>query len=324
MTRIDADMAYMELFDPGALAKLGRLELIARQVVEGFISGRHKSPFKGFSVEFAEHREYVPGDDIGDIDWRVYGRTDRYYIKEYEEETNLRSYLLVDASGSMRYTPNGAARGRRRWGRRRDGVAGPAISKFRYAQFVAASLAYLMLRQQDAVGMVTFDTQTRRYIPPRSRANHLKVLAEELHRTECDGETSLGAIFHDLAERIRRRGLIIIISDCFDDLDSLVQGLHHFRHRKHEVIVLHTMADDEMTFPFRQWTLFRDLEIGDRRVMLDPLSVRDAYLERVSEFLRELQHRCGQLEIDYVPLNTGEPFDLALSRYLAFRAARAR
>jgi uncharacterized protein (DUF58 family) len=294
--------SYLSLIDPQALARIGRLELIARTVVEGFISGRHRSPYKGFSVEFAEHREYTRGDDLRDLDWRVYARTDRYYVKQYEEETNLRAYLLLDASGSMAY-------------------AGESVSKFDYARFVAATLSHLMLHQQDAVGLVTFDTAIRRYVPPRSKPSHLHVLLEELERTESGGETSLSMIMHHVAERIRRRGLVILISDCFDSIETLVSGLHHFRHRRHEVIVLHVMAREELTFPFRQWSQFRFLENPSVRLLLDPASVRDEYLRQLSTFLQELKRRCGDMEIDYVQLDTSRPYDEALVKYLAFRTA---
>ncbi|MBN1344883.1 MAG: DUF58 domain-containing protein [Phycisphaerae bacterium] len=294
--------SYYQLIDPKVLVKLGRLELIARQVVEGFISGKHRSPFKGFSVEFAEHREYTPGDDLRDLDWRVYARSDRYYVKQYEEETNLRAYLLVDSSGSMKYAGNG-------------------VSKHRYAQCVAATLAHLMLHQQDAVGLVTFDNAMRRHIPPRSRPSHLRVLLEEMEATQPGGETSLANVLHHVAERIRRRGLVILISDCFDDVDALTSGLHHFRHRKHEVILLHVMAREELKFPFRSWSQFRCLESPSSRVMLDPASLRDEYLRHVTAFLTELKRRCGEMEIDYVQLDTSRPYEDALVRYLAFRAA---
>ncbi len=297
--------SYFELIKPESLAKLGRLELIARQVVEGFISGKHKSPFKGFSVEFAEHREYTPGDDLRDLDWRVFARSDRYTIKQYEEETNLRATILLDASGSMAY-------------------ADSTVSKLRYAQFVAATLAHLMLHQQDAVGLVTFDAEMRRYIPPRSKPSHLRVLLEEMESTEPGGETSLSSVLHYVADRIRRRGLVVLISDCFDDVDALISGLHHFRHRKHEVVLMQVMAPEELTFPFRRWSQFRCLEAPSTRLMLDPASVRDAYLRRVGAFLTDLKRRCGEMEIDYVQLNTAEPYDDALVRYLAFRAALVR
>jgi len=217
---------YMRLLDPDALAKIHRLELIARGLVEGFVSGRHRSPYKGFSVEFAEHRQYVPGDDLRDLDWRVYGKCDRYYIKQYIEETNLRSVILLDASGSMRYTGRQAAQhdGRR-------------LSKFEYGQFLAASLAHLMINQQDAVGLVTFDTKIRRYIPSRSRVTHLRVILDELVSTEPGEESALAPVFHDIAERAHRRGLIVVISDLFDDPREILNALHHFRYRKHEVLL---------------------------------------------------------------------------------------
>jgi uncharacterized protein (DUF58 family) len=303
----------MELLDPDALGRIHRLELIARGVVEGFVSGRHKSPYKGFSVEFAEHREYVPGDNIRDLDWRVYGRSDRYYIKQYVEETNLRGVILLDASGSMRYTG--------RLGARHNGRA---LSKFRYGQFLAASLAHLMIHQQDAAGLVTFDTAIRRYIPPRSRVSHLRVMLEELADTACGGETSVAGIFHDVAERVRRRGLIIIISDLFDDVKQVLEALHHFRYRRHEVLLLHVMAEEELTFPFDRWSQFRNLELPGHRVQLDPLALKSEYLARVREFIRRLEIGCGQMDVDYVQLSTRNSFDLALAHYLAQRMARAR
>ena len=298
----------MRLLDGQALAKLHKLELIARGVVEGFVSGRHRSPYKGFSVEFAEHRAYAPGDDLRDLDWRVYGKSDRYYVKQYIEETNLRAVLLLDASGSMAFAGARAAR--------RDGAP---LSKFAYAQLLAASLAHLMIHQQDAAGLVTFDTKVRRYIPPRSRVSHLKALLEELAATRPGQETNLAAIFHDIAERAHRRSLIIIISDLFDDVEELLNALHHFRYRKHEVLVLHVMAEEELSFPFEQWSSFRDLEVAGRRVQLDPRTVRAAYLDQVHRFVRRLELGCGQMGIDYVPMSTAQDFDVALAHYLAGR-----
>ena len=304
---------YMRLLDPEALAKIHRLELLARGVVEGFVSGRHKSPYKGFSVEFAEHRQYVPGDDIRDLDWRVYGKCDRYYIKQYIEETNLRSVILLDASGSMRYVGREAAR-----------HDGRPLSKFEYGQFLAASLAHLMIHQQDAVGLVTFDTQIRRYIPSRARVSHLRGILQELSETIPGEETALAPIFHDIAERAHRRGLIVIISDLFDDPEEILSALHHFRYRKHEVLVLHVMAEEELTFPFDRWSMFRDLELDARRVQLDPRSVRADYLERVRRFIQRMETGCGQMDVDYVPLSTKRDFDVALAHYLANRRARKR
>jgi uncharacterized protein (DUF58 family) len=299
---------YMRLLDPDALSKIGRLELLARGVVEGFVAGRHRSPYRGFSVEFADHREYVVGDDTRDLDWRVYGKSDRYYIKRYIEETNLRSLILLDASGSMKYTGDQAAR---RHGQR--------LSKFQYGQYLAASLAHLMIHQQDAVGLVTFDTQIRRYIPPRSRSSHLRAILEELDNTQAGEETALPPIFHDIAERIHRRGLIVIISDLFDDPEEMVKALHHFRYRKHEVIVLHVMAEEEFSFPFDRWSLFRDLELSDRKVQLDPRSIRAAYLDEIQRFIGCIEKGCGQMNVDYVPMTTRRDFDVALTTYLARR-----
>ena len=304
---------YMSLLDPDALAKFHRLELIARGVVEGFVSGRHKSPYKGFSVEFAEHRQYAPGDDLRDLDWRVLGKCDRYYIKQYIEETNLRGTILLDASGSMKYAGAKAAR-----------HDGKALSKFEYGQYLAASLAHLMIHQQDAVGLVTFDTKIRRYVPARSRVSHLRVLLEELSRTEPGEETSLAPIFHDIAERVHRRGLVIVISDLFDGPDEILKALHHFRYKKHEVLLLHVMAEEELTFPFDQWADFRDLEVANHRVRLDPRAIRAEYLDQVRTFIRRLEIGCGQMHVDYVPLSTARAFDVGLAHYLSQRRSSFR
>jgi len=304
---------YMRLLDPDALAKIHRLELIARGLVEGFVSGRHRSPYKGFSVEFAEHRQYVPGDDLRDLDWRVYAKSDRYYIKQYIEETNLRSVILLDASGSMRYTGRQAAR-----------QGGRRLSKFAYGRFLAASLAHLMINQQDAVGLVTFDTAIRRYIPSRSRVSHLRTLLEELVDTEPGAESALAPVFHDIAERAHRRGLIVIISDLFDDPKEILNALHHFRYRKHEVLLLHVMAEEELTFPFDRWSQFRDLELASRRVQLDPRSVRASYLEHVRDFIDEIRSGCGRMDVDYVQLSTRRSFAVALAHYLASRRTRTK
>src|SRR5438874_5236275 len=223
-------------FDPSTLARYGRLSLIARLVVEGFLSGVHKSPYKGFSVEFAEHRQYYPGDEIRHIDWRAFGKTDRYYIKEYEEETNLKAHLLVDASGSMAFK-------------------GKNPSKFQFAQYVAASLAYLMLHQRDAVGLVIHDTRLRQMVPAKASSKHLLRIIRTLESTRPGGETELAPIWHDLAgHQLRRRGMVVILSDCFDDVDHLVKALRHFRHKRHEVLLFHILAPEEVEFPFSRLT----------------------------------------------------------------------
>lgn len=296
-----------------SLGRLSRLELIARGVVEGVITGRHQSPFKGSSAEFAEHRQYVAGDDLRDLDWRVYGKSDRYYIKQYEEETNLRATVLLDASGSMAYVGDQAAQ-----------IDGQRLSKFDYARHLAASLTYLLINQQDAVGLVTFDTKIRSYLPPRSNARHMRTLISSLEDLKTGGETELAGVFDEIAERIHRRGLVLIISDLFGESESLVRSLHHFRHRRHEVVLLHVMAEEELTFPFDKWSDFRDLELDGRHVELDPTTVRAEYLDRVRAHLRRIELACGQMKVDYVPMNTRVPFDVAVSGYLATRRNQQR
>ncbi|MFH1730655.1 MAG: DUF58 domain-containing protein [Planctomycetota bacterium] len=303
----------MDLLTPEALDRLGRLAFVARGVVEGFVTGLHKSPYKGFSAEFAEHRQYVPGDDIHDLDWRVYARNDRYYVKQYIEETNLRATILLDASASMRYTGGHAAR-----------LNGRRLSKFEYARYLAASLAYLMINQQDAVGLVTFDAAIRRYVPARSRPTHLRILLDEMYQAQASDVTRIAPVFHEIAERVHRRGLIMIVSDLFDDPEELLTALHHFRYRKHEVVLIHVMAEEELTFPFTMWKKFRSLEIAGQEIQLDARAVRAAYLDRVHEFVRKLETGCGQMHIDYVPMCTREPFEVALSDYLAARQSRGR
>lgn len=304
---------YMELLDPEALARVHRLELIARDAVEGFVSGRHKSPHKGFSAEFAEHRQYVPGDDVSHLDWKVYARSDRYYVKQYTQDSNLRATVLVDASGSMAYRGEKAAR--RNGGR---------LSKFEYARMLAATLSHMMIHQQDAVGLVTFDDEIRRYIPARSRPSHVRTLLKELHGTAPGGETAPAAIFHDIAERIHRRGLVIVVSDLFGDPDEILRAFQHFRYRKHEVIVLHVMAQEEFTFPFNGESQFRDLEDSANLVQLDAGALRADYLDRVRRFVRRLEIGCGRMRIDYVPVCTRDSFDVALTDYLARRRRQVK
>jgi uncharacterized protein (DUF58 family) len=290
--------------DPTALARFGRLELIARLVVEGVMAGLHKSPFKGFSVEFAEHRQYGPGDEIRHIDWRAYGKTDRYFVKEYEEETNLKAYLVVDSSGSM-------------------GYAGRTVSKFEHARRLAAALAYLAISQRDAVGLVTFDSALRAMIPPRSAPGHFSVLCQALEATRPGGETPLCGILHALAERIRRRGLVIILSDGFDQIDALTAALRHLRHRHHEVLFFQTLAPEEEEFPFRRPARFRNLERLDQDLRVDPLALRAAYLERFRTFCQTLTERIRGMDADHHRASTAEPLERTLLDYLASRS-RAR
>jgi uncharacterized protein (DUF58 family) len=291
-------------FDPTELRKYGGLTMVARTLVEGFLTGVHKSPYKGFSVEFAEHRQYYPGDEIRHIDWRVYGKTDRYYIKEYEEETNAKAYLLVDASGSMAFK-------------------GKHPSKFQYAQYVAASLAYLMLHQRDAVGLVIHDTRLRRMIPSKASSKHLLRIIRTLEQTKPGGETALAPIWHDLAShQLRRRGMIVILSDCFDNLENLLKALQHFRHKRHDVLLFHVLAPEEIDFPFRRLTQFRNIEMASEKLIVDPYRLRSEYLKNFREFCLKLKDKCGQMRIDYHLLRTDEPVERALGVYLTRRQRR--
>jgi uncharacterized protein (DUF58 family) len=287
--------------DPEGLSRLKNLSLAARLVVEGFFSGMHKSPHKGFSIEFAEHREYTPGIDPKHIDWRVFGRRDKLYVKQYEEETSLRCYLLLDRSASMGYKSDAAK-----------------LTKLEYASFLAASLAYLMAFQHDTVGLITYDTGVRDRIPPRQGPAHLRVLLEKLEDTAPGGETSLSETFHQLAESIKRRALVVVISDLFDDPDELVGALKHFRHKKHEVIVLHTLDPAEVTFPFDDVTQIEDLETA-REVISDPRAFRKSYLEELARFLDTIRGGCRSCQIDYAQAETNQRFDTFLGTYLARR-----
>ncbi|MBI4605016.1 MAG: DUF58 domain-containing protein [Planctomycetes bacterium] len=298
--------------DPKVLSRIGRLEVKARLIVEGFISGLHKSPYHGFSVEFAEHREYVPGDDIRHVDWKVFGRSDRYYIKQYEEETNLRAYLLLDVSRSMAY-PDPP---------RPAGPDHPA-TKFEYGAYVAAGLSHLLLRQQDAVGLALFDDRVRTFVTPSSSPSHIQTILGEIEGSALREKTDLGSIFHELADRVKKKGLIVIVSDLFDDIERIQRGLRHLRFKGHDVIVFQVLDRDELTFPFRRTTLFEGLE-GHPELLANPQSLRDAYLEELNAFLGEVRKVCRDSRIDYVRLDSLEPLDVALSAYLAKRAGALR
>jgi uncharacterized protein (DUF58 family) len=288
--------------DPLILAKVRGLELQARLLVEGYLSGMHKSPYHGFSVEFAQHREYVPGDDIKHIDWKVYGRTGRYYLKQYEEETNLVCWLFVDVSESMQYRSNG-------------------ISKYDYACMAAAGLAYLTLHQQDSVGLLTFDDQVRQFLRPSGQPSHLKELVQVLNQGTSNQKTKLAPIFHDAAERINRRGIVMIFSDLFDDVPDLMSGLQHLRYNRHEVVVFHVLDPAELDFPFQEATLFRGLEQYPE-LLTDPRSLRRGYLNELRSFISELQNGCRAQNMDYVQLRTDASLGVAISSYLAHRLAR--
>ena len=297
-------MAHVsDLLSGGDIARFSGLQILAKGVVEGFCSGLHRSPHKGFSVEFKEHRSYVPGDDIRTIDWKLFGKTDRLYIREYEEETNLRCTILLDSSGSMAYS-----------GSRSNG-----LSKHAYAVRTAACLAYLLLQQQDSVGLVTFDKQVRRYIPPRARPKHLQVIINELTAQKPEFETELGTVFHEMVSKLHRRGLVVIISDLFGDVDQLMKALAHFRHSNHEILIFQIWDPDELDFPFRQWTQFASLESATNRYLVDPAQIRRAYLEKLAQFREQLTNGCNRHRISLVPLTTDQPHAASLAAFLSYR-----
>ncbi len=286
--------------EPQALARVENLSVVARGVVEGFISGLHSSPYKGFSVEFAEHREYTAGDDPRHLDYRMLGRTDRLYVKQYEEETNMRVQILLDSSGSMGYSHQGK------------------LSKLEYGSYLTAILAYLMTRQQDSVGLTTFDTQIRLDMPARSSPRHFNEMMNQLEAVRPGRQTDIAETLHRLANRFKRRQLIVLISDLYDEPEEVIRALHHFRHRRHEVILFHVFDKAEIEFPFRDVIAFNDLET-DERIQVDPAYVRDAYLEQIEAFIEDYRRACAEARIDYVITDTSVPYDFMLSRYIAKR-----
>ncbi|MBD3348307.1 MAG: DUF58 domain-containing protein [Candidatus Eisenbacteria bacterium] len=275
------------------------MELRARLIVEGFVTGLHRSPYKGFSVEFAEHRQYMPGDPLKHIDWKVYGKTDRFYVKEYEEETNLRGYVLLDASASMGYSSGG-------------------MSKLEYGRYLSAAVTYLMLKQQDSVGLLVFDDAVREFVPPRSSPRQLHVLLSLIDSVEASSTTDVGQVLHELARRMTRRGLVILISDLLDDPASILPGLKHFRHLRHEVVVFHVLDPKEAEFDFDIDATFRDMETGDL-MTTEPFSISGDYRAAVKEWMAGLRRRCAESGIDYVPVMTTTPYDRALFSYLEKR-----
>ena len=290
--------------DPDVLKAISGLELKARLIVEGFVSGMHRSPFHGFSVEFAEHREYVPGDDIRFVDWKVYGKSDRYYIKQYEEETNLRCWILVDVSESMEYA----------------GESG-SMSKIEYARHAAAALAYLITQQQDAVGLILFDSDIRSVRPPAASSGHLRALIHDLETAEPGGLTGVSNAVNHAAEQIGRRSVVMVLSDLLDSTDSILSAVRRLRHNKHEVILFHLLDHDERTFPFERMTRFEGMEEMPR-VMADPAALRTAYLKELDGFTRAMHHGCLGNRTDFVSLDTRSRLDVALTSYLTSRERR--
>ena len=294
-------IAYL---DPKVLQQIESLDLVAREVVEGIRVGMHKSPLRGFSTEFAHHRPYVQGDAIRHIDWRVYGRTERYYIKLYEAETNFDANLLLDASSSMRYASEGC------------------ISKLEYAKFLAASLAHLIVGQSDSVGLATFDSQLRNYIEPKGRSDVVMNIAEELDRTRDEPRTDIAALLHEFAQRIPRRGFVVLFSDLFDHVEEFLAGLDHLRFRGHSMIVFHLLDPAELSFPFRGTWRFLGLE-EDGEIITQPRRIRAAYLEELNKFLTQIRTSCEQNHVDYVLTDTSRPVGATLIEYLTGRVRSA-
>lgn len=290
---------HYEFFEPDVAANVGQLTLLARQAIEGFVSGLHRSPHLGFAIEFAEHRQYSPGDEIRQIDWLAFARTDRYYVKLHEQQTNLRCQILLDASRSMAYTSN-------------------QISKFQYARYLIALLSYLMLSQQDAVGLTVFDSELREHFSASTRRSSLHRIFQTLERHEANGATALVPILHELAERMKQRSLIILVSDLLDDPDSVVRALQHFVSRRHQVIVFHVMDPAELHFPFDRNATFVDMETTEQ-LLTDARQVRTEYLDAVGQFLMTYRQRCSDAGIEYILAETSQRYDRTLVQYLIAR-----
>ncbi len=288
---------YRKYLQPDVVAKLTNMELVARLVVEGFITGLHKSPYHGFSVEFAEHRQYMPGDEIKHIDWKIYGKTDRYYIKQFEEETNLKAYIILDASKSMSFSSGGR------------------MTKIVYASYITAALAQLMVQQRDAVGFILYDEKVRLYMPPHATKSYLKEILRQLETLTASNKTATADSLHTIAERIKRRGLVIILSDLFDKPNEVMAALRHFRHKKNEVIVMQILDPLERSFAFGRDAVFKDLETSEE-LTTQPWHIQKAYRQEMKKFIDTYKKECREHNIDYILLDTSTPFDVALIEYL--------
>lgn len=291
-------------FDPALLDRLTGLSLVARTVVEGFMAGHHRSPHRGSSIEFAQHRQYVPGDELRRVDWKIFARSNRLVVKEFVEETNFSCHLLVDASESMAYAS-------RKW------------SKFDYARWCAAALAYLVLRQRDAAGLVLFDSEVRDKVPPKNGAHQAGEIVLMLERAEPRGSTSVGKVLNWIGGRLRRRGIVAVFSDFFDDTELLVEGMRRLTHAGHEPILFQVLDPQELDFDFHSLHRLDGLE-GLGRVKVDPRAIRAAYREEITRHQEQLKQKAHALGVDFVPLTTATPLDVALSTYLSHRTARAR
>jgi len=292
----------LRYLNPDVLQKLESLHVIARQVVEGLRVGTHRSPLRGFSTEFAHHRPYAQGDEIRRLDWRIYGRTERYFVKLYEAETNFDAHLLLDASSSMRYGSGN-------------------VSKLEYAKFMAASLAYLIGEQSDAAGLAVFDAELRSYIPPSSAAGVIGRIESELEKAQPVPRTNVASILHEFARRVTRRGVVMLFSDLFDNVDGFIKGLNHLRFRKHNITVFHTLDPFELEFPFTGTCRFKGLE-NDGEIVTQPARVRELYLKEVQKFVAEIRRACERIQVDYVLVDTSRPLDETLSTYLLSQSGR--
>ena len=285
---------------PETVALLNSMSLRARLVVEGYIIGHHRSPYHGFSVEFAEHRSYGPGDEIKHIDWKLFGKTDRLYVKRYEEETNLRAHIILDTSKSMLYSS-------------------AEVSKLSYANSLAASLSYLMINQQDAVGIAKFSDKIDTFIPPKARPSHLNLILSQLDDRDSGNDTQVGKVLHELADRIKKRGMVILISDLLDKPENIMKGLKHFRHQNQEVIVFHIQDRKESEFDFNTRTKFFDMETGEE-IVTEPWHIRSNYNELISKLESNYKSNCRENLIDYVPLFTDQSLDIGITEYLIKRS----
>jgi uncharacterized protein (DUF58 family) len=300
---------YRKYLEPRTLARIGSLDLRARLIVEGLMAGMHRSPYQGISVEFAQHRQYVAGDDIRHVDWKVFGKTDKIYLKQYLEETNLHLICIVDASESMGYSS--IAQEPNDW------------SKYDHATAIAASLSYLAIQQQDAVGLAIFDNELKRYFKPSNSPGQWKTITQELTLVPRLKKTNTGRVLDQIAEKLSHRSLIVLLSDFFDDLDSIQKGLRHLRYRKHEVMAFQILDPMEIDFPFEDVTLFKGLE-GMGELLTEPQSLRMGYLAELGAFTDQLKRMCRGMHIDFTRMNSGESLDVALSGFLATRSASIR
>lgn len=300
------DSDYRKYLDPRTLARVSSLDLRARLIVEGLMTGMHRSPYQGISVEFAQHRQYVPGDDIRHVDWKVFGKTDKIYLKQYQEETNLNLICVVDASESMAFSSITSDKA--------------AWSKYDHATAIAASLSYMAIQQQDSVGLAVFDSDLKHFIKPSNAPAQWKIITQDLTMVPRLKKTNTGRILDQLAEKLTHRSVIVLLSDFFDDIGNIRKGLRHLRYKKHEVLAFQVLDPAEITFPFEDATLFKGLE-EQGELLTEPRALREGYLQQLEMFTEELRKTCRGMHADFIRMNSGEPLDVALSGFLAARSA---